>query len=643
CHATNWRDPDKTPLSQIPLEVQLRWASKASIQSNAEAHLECAGSDCKSQTGQRRRANKECIRLYCAPCCRAVGGCAKHTSRAEAEENSPPVGVETSDDPRLFGRALTPGYSQGWFNARTSSLQASRTQVEEQEDLKRNVVDVVIWVKGAPEKPQRFTAMGTAGKLVINNSAMLSKFAQEGFISVLNSSSPPSWVACDSRLPIAITPGCPILLKSPDVESCFNLDLEAPRIMGMVSAAVPTIASSGTNSRDNNDQSHLAVESPSVPHDALARLDRFPYRYTCDMVKGFDIFERERLSDMPAPEAFAIAFPDIKFQYKTFQKHYYIRNLAKKHDILNEVAVFGRSPSGVWVIVVRRVDELRKGPVAPQILNLTQGSLTAGDLDKALDPNTTGPLNTMFVDDTTPHIILSGRLSYFQERDGLLVDFHPPSFPETQEVMVFEDPAWLGSRFLVHMGSFEVPGQPDPLVVAVKHMTVQELETRTVWLEGARDVQQTRVGNECSNPWYYFLSLYLNPTDSHADIDVVPICLITNMESGQISLAQPWYHGARTDMVNFDDTCIYFNETLQALSHFTYEMTNFNSVYVEFEGLFSSTGYRVLDSRTHVAKAEENLHGLDFLGSQGAHAVQAFHASHVCNNYCKELKLGRLV
>ncbi|KAK7019239.1 hypothetical protein R3P38DRAFT_2538006 [Favolaschia claudopus] len=639
CTFINFRDPHKTPLSQVPIEVQIRWATKASLEiakkDNTAAHLECTGPSCHGSNaqGQPRRANKECARLYCATCCRAAGGCSKHSSRVE--ESGVTSSSDSSGDSRRYARALSEDYSRGWLGARLEGLQESRSRAEVEDDLAKNVVQVLVWFKGAPQPPKSFTTKGEDGKLVVSNIPALSAVVQDGFICVLLPSSPPSWTIYDSRLPITISPGFPILLKALDVEICFNLDLNAALVASVPvasAAATPSIPSPAlpvapAAASDNNARNTALVNSYA---SVDARLDQFPHRFASDMVPKMEALLSSRSETLSVEAAYGLTFDKIPYVMKTVYKHINIYNLAKKFGILDEVAVFGRSPNGTWAKVVRRVDELRKGP-APAILNLTQGSLTVGDMNAAFNPSESGPQNTVFVDESTRSESVSALISYYQSNnDGILVDFRPPALDASQPVTILEECAWWGSKF---MGSFQLPGQPDELVIAVKRM--YDDDARVVWLEGARASELNRLCDE-------FRKRAEDMNVQLPDFEVAAICLITDTESEKLSLAQPWRHGTRVDMINFDATRIWFAQALTALSHYTYEASNFNSVYVDFEGFFISTGYRIFDSRTHVKDIKSNLCGSDFLGSMGASAVEGFHMNHKCNDYCVALKLGNL-
>ncbi|KAK7024139.1 hypothetical protein R3P38DRAFT_2779684 [Favolaschia claudopus] len=645
--------------SQVPIEVQIRWATKASLEiakkDNTAAHLECTGPSCHGSNaqGQPRRANKECARLYCATCCRAAGGCSKHSSRVEesgvTSMPAPPSSTDGSDssgDSRRYARALSEDYSRGWLGARLEGLQESRSRAEVEDDLAKNVVQVLVWFKGAPQPPKSFTTKGEDGKLVVSNIPALSAVVQDGFICVLLPSSPPSWTIYDSRLPITISPGFPILLKALDVEICFNLDVEAPRIIGSTPLAAPYLNLNAALVASVPVAS--AAATPSIPSPALpvapaaasdnnarntalvnsyasvdARLDQFPHRFASDMVPKMEALLSSRSETLSVEAAYGLTFDKIPYVMKTVYKHINIYNLAKKFGILDEVAVFGRSPNGTWAKVVRRVDELRKGP-APAILNLTQGSLTVGDMNAAFNPSESGPQNTVFVDESTRSESVSALISYYQSNnDGILVDFRPPALDASQPVTILEECAWWG-RFVPASRSTRRAGD------CCERM--YDDDARVVWLEGARASELNRLCDE-------FRKRAEDMNVQLPDFEVAAICLITDTESEKLSLAQPWRHGTRVDMINFDATRIWFAQALTALSHYTYEASNFNSVYVDFEGFFISTGYRIFDSRTHVKDIKSNLCGSDFLGSMGASAVEGFHMNHKCNDYCVALKL----
>ena len=102
-------------------------------------------------------------------------------------------------------------------------------------------------------------------------------------------------------------------------------------------------------------------------------------------------------------------------------------------------------------------------------------------------------------------------------------------------------------------------------------------------------------------------------------VDVLHTWLLS---AGDLSfVAQPWECGPRfelNDLAHHDD--LVSNSAymvMTAFSHFTYQNTNHQSVYVDFQGKYSfsmtqtfhsillsgfktTSGYKILDSRTHI-------------------------------------------
>ncbi|KAK7013576.1 hypothetical protein R3P38DRAFT_3362875 [Favolaschia claudopus] len=162
-----------------------------------------------------------------------------------------------------------------------------------------------------------------------------------------------------------------------------------------------------------------------------------------------------------------------------------------------------------------------------------------------------------------------------------------------------EDCVWWGEKFMVHMGSIQFPDHPDELVIAVKRMLMHDSDDRVVWMEGARASELKRLSEEfCQRAEDMDVQL--------PDFEVASVCLLTDTESGKLSLAQPWRHGTRVDMVHFDPTRIWFAQALNALSHYTYEASNFNSVYVDFEAIYES----ILSCTDDSEQDEIHLHKL---------------------------------
>lgn len=119
-------------------------------------------------------------------------------------------------------------------------------------------------------------------------------------------------------------------------------------------------------------------------------------------------------------------------------------------------------------------------------------------------------------------------------------------------------------------------------------------DSQTVWVEGARSA-------ECHLLWERFQSsataanIQLPGTfpsvlanrlhiDACTDVAAITTCLLTDVVSGDMYLGQPWFYGQRWDVNTLDVHAVDVRDTLAAFSHFTYQMNNHNSVYVDFEG-----------------------------------------------------------
>ncbi|KAJ7787536.1 hypothetical protein B0H13DRAFT_2395197 [Mycena leptocephala] len=249
----------------------------------------------------------------------------------------------------------------------------------------------------------------------------------------------------------------------------------------------------------------------------------------------------------------------------------------------------------------------------PLVVDLTQGQ-PSKDIQSGHD---TDEPNLILFDDSLAFTITLTQLSEYKLVNGLLQDY---STSPPVDVFIFNDHV-IGGKFKIHMGNFSIPGQPnvDPIAIAVKYLIGREEDTVAIWTEGARSA-------DLQSYWKSFSSSCLAEHKLLPDIDVVAICLLTELVSGNglCSLAQPWHFGHRFTM----DTLTLDPEVwavLSAFSHFTYQASNHSRVYVDFEGALTPTGgYRILDSRTHLVDVENNYSGQDSSEDYGSLPVLPF-------------------
>jgi hypothetical protein len=250
--------------------------------------------------------------------------------------------------------------------------------------LESNVFHIVLWkqvqflsllfgcrltsFKNAPVPPERFRLVADKGKLIIINSPALIQFAQNGLLGVLDSTFPLRWFNHDVRVPIPVTSDSPVLLKSPDVRDCFELDTEVSQLPH--SSVIPpsylsdqVVCGSANVASDAEvaewDQ-EITILSASESSSAAVASERFPLLYTCDMETGMAaIAGADCKGEAAFKMQFQSAFPGLPFKLKTFYKHLRFYSEALKMGLVATSAGLGRTPDGRWKELVKRVEQKR--------------------------------------------------------------------------------------------------------------------------------------------------------------------------------------------------------------------------------------------------------------------------------------------
>ncbi|KAF7345991.1 hypothetical protein MVEN_01621700 [Mycena venus] len=645
CHYYLWHHP-RTPMERIPQEVQLRFAAKASLaearQTSSKVVVPCGAPNCRDSKGEPRRANSQCDRtpFYCSSCCKALGGCRLPSHRPTTRDVSTRSDTTNStvspvDPPRrAFARPLDPSYAQPYIEAHRDRMQASARAEDDakMKDLEANVFYVAVWTKDAPAHPERFRLVADRyGKFIVEKSPAIAAFAQNGFLSLLDSPSPPRWVNYDIRAPISVKSTSRILLKVPEITDCFELDLE---IAQLPAGPTPTSASLRAHSESSQpvnptvDSENIAViDVPASPESvAEAKQEkRFPLRYTCDMKDGLAALAA--VKGKARTTVFAKHFPNLKYSSGTVYKHLVFYRDALKYGILTKFSEHGRTEKGLWYDLIGDIERRKASEPPPIVVDLTEGRASA-EIEEILDDGNEG--NTIVFDDNVAFKIVLMKMSHYMFIDGVFQAYcnSPPI-----DVFIFDDLV-SGGKFEVHMGNITFEGH-NPVAIAVKYLTGQE--DVAVWTEGARSSNLHAL-------WESFKSSCKAQDILLTNVEVVATSLLSDEESeGAYRIAQPWHFGHRFKASDLVDVAEDVWNTLSAFSHYTYQMSNHNSVYVDFEGILTAAGYRILDSVTHVSNTEENFGGGgNYLGCLGKPGVKAFQDTHNCNATCGALSLNSI-
>ncbi|KAJ7156259.1 hypothetical protein C8R46DRAFT_1196311 [Mycena filopes] len=648
----------RAALEDIPEEVQVNFAIKQSLEANGtdadNGGVPCAMPTCRNAKGVPRRSNTSCRRQpqYCSSCCKAGGGCPTHRLNGRDMPTVASVGgtsttaVDATRPRSIYARPLSEAYARPYALAHTQRFRATvKVEAEAtQQEIMANTFAVVVYRKDAPVPPEHFKLVAENHRFVPANHPAILSFAQNGLIAVLDSLAPPKWVNHDVRVGIQVgAANTRILLKVLDVVECLDVDVEITHLPPPPSptrSSVPLgVALTPKVAPFDPDLDILPIDPPPV---VLVSKGKFPLPYTCDMASPMAMLAEHK--GKAIEKAFPGVFPSILFKKKTVYKHISFYNDALKLGLVSKLAALGRTEPGRWKHLVSAVEHNRKpgGGSNPEgmVIDLTEGRSTAAEIQSivAQEVNTgvDGPQNLLVYDEFVPTNTFIMTMSEYRRRNGVVEDFHAGP---TVTFDIFFD-CVTGSRFNVHLGHFTHP-EVGMLACVVKNMRDQD--SMTVWVEGARSAEGKTLWEnfqkECSDKNVPLPNIEFAATslliDSNADTDA----------THGFYLAQPFYNGASVNSNALEIDGAEFRNALSAFSHWTYKMSSYNSVYVDFEGFVSSNGYRVFDSKTHIMDLTDSVGtgtNFNFARSLGEHGVGQFRDTHNCNGVCGALMLGFL-
>ncbi|KAJ7104724.1 hypothetical protein C8R44DRAFT_746404 [Mycena epipterygia] len=632
-----------TALEHIPDDVQINFVLVASSK-EAGTSLLCPEPNCMTSNKQPRRANRECARVppRCSACCKAAGGCNTQSHRLthrdvpllQVASTSSASGSSssldsTSGDPapsagsRTFARPLDKNYARGYLvrhhNVREANARLEATA--KAKEASTNSVYVVLWAK-EDRLPQKYTLVNeTPGKFVPAEHLVLSSALVGGFISYLESPLSQTWCIRDARVPIPAPPRIRILLRTVDISDAGCLDMEVEisrliieqsgesgpikirRLLSLSGASTaspmhPSPSSSRQSSPDPSpriDSSEPAVTTVERPIAPL----RFPLTWACDMDTGLSVLRSSRTGTSQASleSAFKMAFPQCSFKAQTVYKHLKIYDDAVKLNILPKFSSAGKTTGGKWNPIV----------------------ISDNDDD----------------DHDTDYNIMTMKKEVFKYYSAgrMKSEAGSETEPALEMNVLICDKFEKGHKMKVAMGSHS-DSSNDFILVALKKFTISDTtlwlsRDMAGWCEGARLA-------ECQLQYSVFKSRAALINMDCAGVDVLPTCLFTCM--GVPYITQPWGCGVPFSINTLARESGAYN-ILTAFSHFTYQDSNHRSVYVDFQGFQTTTGYQVFDSRTHILDRGDSTSDYPLFESLGIDGINHFVENHVCGPVCKALGL----
>ncbi|KAJ7508141.1 hypothetical protein B0H11DRAFT_1902457 [Mycena galericulata] len=667
-----------TPLEHIPDDVQLRFVMVKSSKETGTP-LVCQEPNCLTATNKRRRANRECGRVppRCSGCCKTAGGCRAQSHRVNARDipsassssslSNPPLAAgvsgggpsgtqnasasasgssaittggpsasQTSSESngipsRTFARPLSETYAQGYLSRHRNVLEASERleATERSQELRNKIQDLVVFIENG-HPPSKFTVLNLVlGQFIVAEHQVLAPVVKNGFISYLELPSSKTWCIRDARVPIPASRSVRIILRSIDVtdSGCIGLDTEISRLLIQQSDVPSTIKTrrllalsgshpSGGSSPSPSPEPELPTAAPQVAaagvvaseHREISPL-KFPLTWACDMEAGLSRLRAERTgSGLDALHvAFVKGFPLCNFKDKTVYKHLKISDDAHKFGLLSGFVSVGKNVGGRWGDLVKLVEEHQ--PTAIEISD--------NDDDDDLEYNIMSMRKEVF--------------TYYSE--GRL---QSQSDPKEIDVLVCDDVFDKGHKMNVYLGNY-TDGSNEFIGIALKKLlpldtTGYGSREMAIWCEGSRLA-------ECRLQYAQFQSRAAALDIDLAAVDILETFLFCWGDTTFIT--QPWEGGRKFSVHDLDRESGPYN-ILTAFSHFTFQNSNHQSVYLDFQGFRTPTGYHIFDSLTHISDPDESTSTFPLLGSLGQDGIKQFVTDHTCGTVCKALKLNSL-
>ncbi|KAJ6477143.1 hypothetical protein C8R47DRAFT_654827 [Mycena vitilis] len=677
CPAFYWHNLP-TPLEFIPQDVQMKIALVRSSKETG-ASLMCQEANCFTASNKPKRANRECGRFppCCSGCCKASGGCHTQSHRLNHRDipTSSNVVANSSTDvlppsqdtrqptasgpaplhnassssstvvaangvaplPRSYARPLKETFATGFLSRHLNVAEAnSRLDAQMRAAaVTEHSVHIVVWAQTG-HKPNKFELVSKlSGQLVVADHPLLVTSAvRDGFISYLESPESETWCIRDARVPISTSPGVRVLLHATDVpdNGCLGVNDEIDRLLAErsnISQKERTrklLSLSGASpSASRQPSAEPAEPTATEPFREIAPL-KFPFMWAADMKKGFSaIRAADTRGSLAAFEReFAKAFPSCNFKSKTVYKHLKVYDDAVTFDLLDQICSVGRNPGGKWTDVVKAVEELqeRRKSIASGKSIAPAAPIVISDDD----------------DDSHQYNVMTMKKEGYRYTSEARIESYSPDSKET-DVAIWDAQSEHGHRMRISLAHYSEPGHGG-VFISIALKTLLSLVSTTlwgstgmaVWCEGARLA-------DCQFQFAAFQNRAGALDVDIAGVNIIPTSLFCCED--KYFVAQPWECGVAFS-VNALAIDSNVHHILTAFSHFTFQTSNHRSVYVDFQGFRTVTGYKVFDSRTHVMEASDSPTHYPVLESLGRDGIQQFVDNHICGSICKALGLNAL-
>ncbi|KAF4615783.1 hypothetical protein D9613_012395 [Agrocybe pediades] len=386
----------------------------------------------------------------------------------------------------------------------------------------------------------------------------------------------------------------------------------------------------------------------------------FPLAYVCEMKQGFErMLKLSNKTASSVESSFLFHWPRCKFVRSSYYKHQLVYKKAKDAGLLRRFIQAGRTEEGKWSVLVKAVDQL---PADAEVLELSESSEEETEPRKSFQHASATAANMQAV--PQPHIpdpslanityeVYEVRVEYFKIKDDLSDVYAWAENDIYRPAMVQNGPD-AGSKKNVYkmLLSWNQRDSEDSLCV-LKKVSLP----RDWWVPApSEDIAYLAEGMELWHS-YVLMEQFATAVDKASVFSNEGFSLFTlpikfaptaflSTDTGPLGLAQPFISGlyfTRKSLVEQNNDLAV--DTLDAFSHFVFEITGGLKVVTEMQGKIAPEGSLVVfDSRTHTKTTDVEYTTIRrySLGNRGDLGIDDFRREHQCCMACLTLGLKRV-
>ncbi|PPQ67433.1 hypothetical protein CVT26_007227 [Gymnopilus dilepis] len=612
---------DPTPLDLIPDHIKARLDQPSSPVAATAASgqtILCSEDGCFNiSTGQSRKANTNCKASprRCSQCCKARGGCGLsshsavpsqkptsimpiqslvedgHQEKSTVASSSmlpapsmPTQSSQSAAEPSrvFFRRAMSASYANVYKAAHQLNEERNKAIQERQlaeADYARRL-KVILWNK-KDKRPEIFNVVTQSlGYFIVSKHPLLVQALHDSQSVAVWHTDEMQWIVQELKAPLRVTEHATVLIRLPDLdlEDCLDVDREIQLVSDVSGSLSVTKDSRGSVSSGKS----RALSSPS-PMDVDEAATGEKSNSSIITLKG--------------ASTRATATPLAK-KIQPFPLKYVID---MHHGLQQMVKLVGQSAD------VHRKKFLEYFPGSKYVkqtfnrarnvyIRGTEANLVLEYVSFGRTPEGKWSAFVKAVNDCNPP---KGRLEVTVKREA----------SESLDVIEVDD-------------DDEVPSSP----VASGSSKITVIDNNPIEIDDSPELANKPL-----------------PRTSRAELDATSMVIGAYIYKGWTAVIQPWVsHRKNTLYVSKMHVCTPGShaETLAALSHFSYNHSNFKQIIVDFEGRLDDLGtLTIFSARTHAVN--EGIVGREefYIGNLGGIGIDYFKDRHVCSPICQALGL----